>query len=99
MGRYKEADNRFKYGFATGAVSGLVLSIPSYIKTRSILTVVATSVTMGFFFGGLVTVSTVIGRLESDDLQCPKPTLHLKTIDSEGNFKTSQQPIWMDSQL
>lgn len=52
---------------AVGGISGFFLSLPSFWKTRSFLIPLVSSISMGLFFGLLVTVSSIMGKLDGPE--------------------------------
>jgi hypothetical protein len=81
-----------KYGAAIGFVSGIVLTIPTFIKTRSKLVLLAGGLTSAAFFGMLVTVSTVMGQLEG--LEGKEPRKYEVATGEAGAECLEYRPVW-----
>lgn len=93
--RVEEKLTRFKYGFTMGAVGGLLFAIPSYIKTKQILVLIISPISMGLFFGTLVSVSSIIGKLEEPSPERDVSELRAAFKDSTGAVRYSPSPFWL----
>ena len=74
----------------------MVLSIPTYIKQRSKLVIVISSLSTGLFFGSLMAVGTIIGKLDDGEGK-PSQVDILSTRDENGELGFSSRPYWMPS--
>lgn len=81
-----------KYGAAIGFVSGIVLTLPTFIKTRSKLVLLAGGLTSAAFFGMLVTVSTIMGQL--DELEGRDLSLYMLGTLRPDSLALEYTPVW-----
>ena len=75
----------------------MLLSLPSYFKTRSKLVVLASGITSGLFFGLLVTVSSIIGKLDDGTNSPQRESFYITTKSPSGQQTVIPRPYWMIS--
>jgi hypothetical protein len=84
---------RFRYGATMGAVAGFIMALPGFFRQRQVLGLIINPIIMGLFFGTLVSVSTVLGKLETYDDK-PRPDLRMKLRNEQGVLLYSTYPFW-----
>lgn len=77
-----------------GGVAGFLLSLPAYIKQRSKLIVVVSTVTTGGFFGLLMVIGTIVGKLDNDPTMPAQLDL-LQFKNELGEVGHSTVPFWL----
>ena len=77
-----------------GGVAGFVLSLPAYFKQRSKLIVVVSTISTGGFFGMLMVIGAIVGKLDNNP-QMPRQLDLLQYKNELGEVGYSTVPFWL----
>jgi VIT1/CCC1 family predicted Fe2+/Mn2+ transporter len=78
-----------------GAVGGLLFALPNYIKTKQWIVLIISPISMGLFFGTLVSVSSVLSKLEEPSAERDSEMLRAAFKDTKGSIRYSANPFWL----